>query len=212
MTKPQLIAFNMYETWVDKWSSENPYKHFFSTLNIEKHIATELSYLLMTSPQNIEDILPKYIIQQSWFDLALEKFYADAWSQLHNLNIYPDFLSTIQFLKDHGYQTAVVSNLSKLYVYPLDHIIPADTFDYKALSFELGVSKPDKQIFDSLRYQSGISADQTVMIWDSFRADVQWAFNAWIQPIHINRSKQWISDHWRYTQISVLKDLEEILK
>jgi hypothetical protein len=50
------------------------------------------------------------------------------------------------------------------------------------------------------------------MIWDSFHADVKWAFAAWIEPIHINRGKPWITQHWRYIQISALKDIEKVLK
>ncbi len=212
MNKPKLVAFNMYETWIDKWTTANPYKNLFSVLWIEKDIATQLSYLLMTSPQAIEDILPKQIRQTPQFDSVIEHFYRDAWLQLEHLKIYPDFFSTIQFLKNNWYQTAVVSNLSKLYAYPLDHMIPADTFDYKALSFDVWFTKPDTKIFETLQQQSGISPNETIMIWDSFRADVQWAFAAWIEPIHINRTKEWITQHWRYTQISALKDIEEILK
>ena len=212
MTKPKLVAFNMYETWIDKWTTENPYKRFFSVLWIEKNIATQLSYLLMTSPNTIEDILPEEIKNKPNFDTELSRFYDDVWVQLSGLKIYPDFESTIQFLKNNGYQTAVVSNLSKLYAYPIDHMIPAWTFDYKALSFEVGTAKPDTKIFEELQKQSGISPQETIMIWDSFHADVKWSFAAGIEPIHINRGKPWITQHWRYIQISALKDIEKVLK
>jgi FMN phosphatase YigB (HAD superfamily) len=43
-------------------------------------------------------------------------------------------------------------------------MIPAGTFDYKALSFELGIAKPDTKIFEALQKQSGISAQETIMI------------------------------------------------
>ena len=212
MNMPKLVAFNMYETRIDKWYSENPYKKLFATLWIEKHIANELSKTLMLSDVTIEDIVPRNTIDNKIFDEAIDIFYHDVSKQLSQLKIYPDFESTIQFLKNNGYQTAVVSNLSKLYAYPLDHMISKGTFDYKALSFELGVAKPDTKIFETLQQKSWISPNETVMIWDSFRADVQWAFAAWIQPIHINRSKEWITQHERYTQISTLKDIENILQ
>ena len=209
---PKLIAFNMYETRIDKWHSENPYKKLFSTLWIEKHIANELSKTLMLSDVAIEDIVPRDTIDNKIFNEAIHVFYEDVSKQLSQLKIYPDFESTIQFLKNNGYQTAVVSNLSKLYAYPLDHMISKETFDYKALSFEIGTAKPDTKIFETLQEKSWISPKETVMIWDSFRADVQWAFAAWIQPIHINRSKEWITHHERYTQISRLKEIENILQ
>jgi FMN phosphatase YigB (HAD superfamily) len=108
----------------------------------------------MLSDVTIEDIVPRNTIDNKIFDEAIDTFYHDVSKQLSQLTIYPDFESTIQFLKNNGYQTAVVSNLSKLYAYPLDHMISKETFDYKALSFELGVAKPDTKIFETLQQKS----------------------------------------------------------
>ena len=108
----------------------------------------------MLSDVAIENIIPRDTIDNNIFDEAIHVFYDDVSQQLSQLKIYPDFESTIQFLKNNGYKTAVVSNLSKLYAYPLDHMISKKTFDYKALSFELGVAKPDPKIFEALQAKS----------------------------------------------------------
>jgi HAD superfamily hydrolase (TIGR01549 family) len=132
-------------------------------------------------------------------------------AQLSSLCVYEDFLPTIEVLKQLWYQTAVVSNLSKPYSYPLIHLVPKNTFTYKLLSYEIGMQKPDKQIFDHLKKISWYESDEIVMVGDSFSSDVQWAKNVGIDSVHIDRSSLWIIYHDGYVSISSLKQLLEIL-
>ena len=93
----------------------------------------------------------------------------------------------------------------------MTHLIPHDTFDYKILSYDVGMQKPDKQIFDHLKHISWYGSDEIVMVGDSFSSDVKWAKNADIDAIHVDRSSEWILYHKEHISISTLKQLLELL-
>jgi len=210
MENIKLIAFNMYDTWVDMDTKTNPYKNLFNKLWIQENIK-QLSKILQTINQDIKDILPKFCFERDYTEIFLKQFNDDIQKQLASIFIYDDFLPTIDFLKKNWYQTAVVSNLSKPYAYPLNHLWCKWAFDYQILSFDVWETKPNIWIFQQLQKKSWISPEHTIMVWDSFSSDVKWAHNAWIYPFHLVRSSSWIQDKWRYTQISTLEDLKEIL-
>jgi len=211
MNNKKLIAFNMYNTWVSAPMWPNPYKAIFSQLWINLALYKELSAIVQTTDCDIKDLLAKKIPPHHDINALLVKFQSDMDAQLSSLFIYEDFLPTIDTLKQQWYQTAVVSNLSKPYTYPLTHLIPHDTFDYKILSYDVGMQKPDKQIFDHLKHISWYGSDEIVMVGDSFSSDVKWAKNADIDAIHVDRSSEWILYHKEHISISTLKQLLELL-
>lgn len=211
MKEKNLIAFNMYSTWVDMPKSANPYSTLFSSLWISRSVAKQLSFLLQTTEQDIQNILPQNFLEQKNIHLLLQQFDEDIHHQLDSITLYPDFISTIYLLRAKWYRTAVVSNLSKPYEYPLTHLLPKDIFDYKILSFEVGSIKPNIQIFQKLKDISWLQSDDIVMVGDSLSSDVQWAKNADIDPIHIDRTSSWIIYHKEHISISVLNQLLHIL-
>lgn len=210
MENIKLVALNMYDTWVDMRIKDNPYKKLFYKLWIQENIK-ELSKILQTTPKDIEDVLTRENILRDDINIILKEFNNDIKKQLVSILIYDDFMPIIDFLKKNWYQTAVISNLSKPYAYPLTHWEWKWKFDYEILSFQVWETKPNIWIFQELQNKSWIDPQNTIMIWDSFSSDVKWSYNAWIYPIHLDRSSKWIQDNWRYKKISSLQDLKEIL-
>ncbi len=206
----KIVAFNMYDTWVHMRNDINPYKNLFNKLWIQDNIR-QLSQVLQTTDQDIQDVLPQACFERDDIDILLKQFNEDIQKQLQSILIYDDFISTIDFVKNNWYQTAIISNLSKIYAYPLTHLSWKWKFDHEVLSFEVWEIKPNIWIFQQLQKKSWIAPENTIMVWDSFSSDVRWAHNAWIYPFHIVRSSTWIQDKWRYAQISTLEDLKEIL-
>ena len=130
--------------------------------------------------------------------------------------LYPDFNGIIDYLKSKWYKTAVVSNLAQPYEEPLRRLVKEWSFDYEALSFNVGAMKPSPEIFEYLKKQSWIEFDDMVLVWDSLKSDVKWAHEVWITPIHLHRwhksSPETIKkDGIEFVQISTLTDLKEIL-
>ena len=125
MKDKKLIAFNMYNTWVSAPTWPNPYKEIFSQLWISLAMYKELSIIVQTTHLDIKDLLLQKLLSDTPIDELLVKFQSDMNAQLSSLFIYEDFLPTINTLKQQWYETAVVSNLTKPYTYPLTHLILA---------------------------------------------------------------------------------------
>lgn len=200
----------MYNTRVTAPQWPNPYKGVFSQLWVGLQLYNDLSYIVQTTDADIVEILQKNTSTKI-SDEIVTKFQSDMNIQLSSLSLFDDFLPTITSLKQQWYVTAVISNLSKPYSYPLVHLIPKNTFDYKVLSYEVGMQKPDRKIFDHLKIISWYSSDEIVMVGDSLKSDIQWAKNAAIDPIRIDRSSERIIYHQWYISISTLKQLLDIL-
>jgi YjjG family noncanonical pyrimidine nucleotidase len=62
-------------------------------------------------------------------------------------------------------------------------------FDTLVMSEDVGFAKPDKRIFDLALERMGATAHETVMIGDSFAADIEGARNANIPALWFNRKQ-----------------------
>jgi len=211
MENIKLIAFNMYDTWIDRPWKSNPYKVVFDKLWIEE-TRKSLAYQLVTSSQDMQEILPPQIQEHKNFKEILHECELHIQKELATLSIYPDFFPIVDLLKKNGYQTAVISNLAK----PYSAILAQDNlqwiFDYKILSYEVGLRKPEKEIFQLLQKQSWIKPEEMLMVGDSLTSDVQWAKNAWMQAIHLKRNTSEIQKNEGYISISTLSQLAHILR
>lgn len=211
MKEKKLIAFDMYDTFVYIPKGPNPYRNAFAQLWMHGFFLKQLAEALQTTDKDIKDMIPKTFASHQRIDEILLDLQSVIQQQLSSASLYEDFLPMITSLKHQWYATAVISNLSKPYSYPLSHLIPKDTFDYKVLSYEVGAKKPDRKIFDRLKIISWYSSDEIVMVGDSLKSDIQWAKNAAIDPIRIDRSSERILYHQWYISISTLKQLLDIL-
>ena len=198
----KLIAFDLYGTCID---------HTFKDVRISR----DLIQILKTKPITLKDI-QEWKTEKFWIKIQInDELIENIKKDIEWTFIFPETLDTLKYLKSKWYKTAVVSNLSKDYADPLHRLIPEWNFDYEVLSFDVWASKPDKEIYQHLQSLSWIDFKDTVMVWDSLKADVIWSNNVWISPIHVNRETEWIQEmnkKWiDFIQISTLADLKEIL-
>lgn len=59
-------------------------------------------------------------------------------------------------------------------------------FDGVVLSDEVGISKPDRRIYEAALAMAGVSADKAIMIGDNYKTDITGAHNAGIDQIWFN--------------------------
>jgi len=92
--------------------------------------------------------------------------------------LFPDVLPTLQRLKDQGYRVGAVTNRG--YSGPRFHeemrdLGLAGLFDVTIISCDVGYMKPHPRIFHHALERMGAEAEETVMVGDSLRADVEGA-------------------------------------
>lgn len=181
----KLFVFDLYGTCIYYDKNLLELKKILSL--ISKNTISELRKILQTRPINIED---------AWFDIP-DKFIKDInnliQKNIESSGIYTDTLDTLEYLREKWYKLALISNLSKEYEKPLRDLIPAWTFDYEALSFNVWEMKPNSWIFNHIKDKSWIDFKDMVMVWDNLDLDIKWAQNVWMDWILVDRKTEWIN-------------------
>jgi len=92
--------------------------------------------------------------------------------------LFPDVLPTLHWLKERGYRLGAVTNRG--YSGPRFHdemrdLGLTDLFEATVISCDVGYMKPHPRIFQYALKRMGVDAEETVMVGDSLRADVEGA-------------------------------------
>ena len=85
---------------------------------------------------------------------------------------YPDAEDVLRYLRSHGYKIGVIANQSPGTAERLERWGLLKYIDAVAVSAELGVSKPDRAIFDKALEMTGCKAQEAVMIGDRLDNDI----------------------------------------
>ena len=87
-----------------------------------------------------------------------------------------------------------------------------DCFAHIVLSEEVGCQKPNPRIYEEALRMNGVSAEEAVMIGDSWNSDIQGAINAGIDQIWIRKSQDPLPEGQSATHIvTSLAEVMEIL-
>lgn len=208
MNTKKLIAFDLFDTCFALQQDNLSYKQLFTDLGVLDR-KKELKNILLTSRRSIEDILSDFI-PDAKIHYFLDKYNDNLYNEIQSAQLFPETVEVLSILKEKWYKIAAVSNIGQPYTQVLEKLLP-HTFHYEILSCNVGVSKPDKKIFDYLKNISWYTSDEMVMVGDHMISDIQWAKNAGIDPVRIDRSSQWILYHENYISISTLEQLFQIL-
>lgn len=210
MKEKKLIAFDLYDTCLEFTvpGDQLSYKQLFYNLGIQKY-KKDIKEILLTSQRSIEDIVTDFC-PEAKIQTAMKRYKENYNNEMASIQLFPETIDVLSSLKERWYKIAVVSNLSLPYTEAVYRFLP-HTFDYEVLSCNVGVSKPDKRIFDCLKNISWHHTDEIVMVGDNMLSDIQGAKNADIDPIRIDRSSIWIHYKQDHISISTLQQLLDIL-
>ncbi|MCF5199909.1 MULTISPECIES: HAD family hydrolase [Pseudomonas syringae group] len=112
--------------------------------------------------------------------------------ELYSIEAYPDALEAIQSLQAQQVRLGVCSNLAAPYGAALKRLFP--TFDAYALSYEIGVLKPDPVMYRSACKLLGVGIGERfgdgriAMVGDSLRCDCHGPRAVGINGLHLDRS------------------------
>jgi putative hydrolase of the HAD superfamily len=94
---------------------------------------------------------------EEWVELFMKGYEVD-----------PDIEKLVQIIRKNGYKTCICSNNFKSGIQALDnkfHFL--SNFDVVVFSYEVGVRKPDKKIFQTLIDKSGVKPEEIVFSDDN---------------------------------------------
>ncbi len=120
---------------------------------------------------------------------AIIKFFGLAKTPWHSEDetLYADADSVLRDLKSRGYKLGIIANQAPGAAERLSNWGIADCFSVIASSSELGVAKPEPQIFEKALAMAGCTASQAVMIGDRLDNDIIPAKRFGMQTIWIRQ-------------------------
>jgi len=92
--------------------------------------------------------------------------------------LFPDVLSTLGWLKERDFRLGAITNRGysgRRFHEEMRDLGLTDLFETTAISCDVGYMKPHPRIFHYALEQMGVEAEESVMVGDSLRADVEGA-------------------------------------
>jgi len=103
------------------------------------------------------------------------------------MTLYEDVADVLPRLRDAGYVTGIISNMSQS-GRQLAQDMKLDLYaDFTVTSRDVGQGKPHAPIYLASLAQANVEAGQALHVGDSIGADVEGALAVGIQPLYMNR-------------------------
>ena len=118
----------------------------------------------------------------------------------------------VRYLAEKYPLTVVTNGFVEVQYEKFDKSGLRDCFAHIVLSEEVGCQKPNPRIYEEALRMNGISAEEAVMIGDSWNSDIQGAINAGIDQIWIRKSQDPLPEGQSATYlVQSLSEVMEIL-
>lgn len=105
----------------------------------------------------------------------------------HGLTLFEDVLPLLELLKARELTVGTLTNIGWDIDVILKDLDLVNYLDFVVTSSEVGVGKPHPAMFLDALERANVSPDETLMIGDSYRSDVQGAIGVGIQPFLLDR-------------------------
>ena len=102
-------------------------------------------------------------------------------------SVLPGAAEVVRSLSKRYPLTIVSNGFCEVQYYKLEHSGLKECFAHFLVSDEIGINKPQPGIFNIALERNGVSADEAIMIGDSYSSDIQGAKNAGIDQIWLHQ-------------------------
>lgn len=221
------IFFDLDHTlWDFDKNSELSFKQIFSERNINlsyedfirEYLPVNLKYWKLYREEKISKSDLRYRRLKDAFnalnftvsDAFINQISADYINYLPNYNnLIDDCISVLNYLQPKYNLHIITNGFREVQNKKLEQSNIKPYFDVVVTSESVGVKKPNPKIFDFALKESRATPKESIMIGDSFEADVMGAFNVGILPIHFTNNKEINSNN--FVSVKRLTDLKQYL-
>ena len=112
----------------------------------------------------------------------------DQWSVNHHFELYDDVAPVMAELQKRGLTVGLISNSHRSLDAFSEHFSLANIVSVSVSGAEHGYMKPHRSIFDTALERAKVKADETMMVGDSFKHDIEGAVNAGWHAVLLRRS------------------------
>lgn len=105
-------------------------------------------------------------------------------------HLYPDTLEVLASIKKEGFLIALVSNASTNAIHILDHLQLSPLFDTMVISCDVGVAKPEEEIYRLVLARLGVKPEECLFIGDGACQELDGARKIGIHTVRIRQEPQ----------------------
>lgn len=161
------VCFDAFGTVVEITDKRRPYARLLRALPRDARM--DLKHRLMREPLDL-DIWCSQVNAEVSEDM-LAGVFADIEAEVDSIRLYDWVAKLWQNLRQRGLKIGVCSNLAKSYGVKLLQVLP-DKPDIVVFSYEVGLQKPEQEIYRRVSQKMTLPAGRILFVGDSVRNDV----------------------------------------
>jgi HAD superfamily hydrolase (TIGR01549 family) len=161
------VCFDAFGTLFEITGKRRPYARLFRAL--PKDARKDLKYRLMREPLDLSAWCSQVNAKVS--DAMLAEVFADIESEVDSIRLYKWVAELWQSLRQRGLKIGICSNLAAPYGAKLLKAMP-DQPDAVVFSYEVGLQKPEPEIYQHVSQKIALPAGRILFVGDSARNDV----------------------------------------
>jgi putative hydrolase of the HAD superfamily len=127
-------------------------------------------------------------MKDDWVHDLSEAYVSPFFEMPPSLN--PDVQQVLHWLKDHNIRIGLISNIGRTPGFCIRRFLEqeevADYFDLMLFSDEIGIRKPDSQIFNIVTQKLSVKPNEVIHIGDNLKSDVWGAQQAGFRAIYFS--------------------------
>lgn len=187
MANVDLVIFDLYDTLIYLNNKTKPYKKLLSEINLQttKEIKEAWRIALTENFSGLEEFVkrinPDLNLDIGFYEKELER-------EIKSASIYPETKDVLRKLKNKKIRLGLISNLASPYKKPFFDLDLNKYFDNILLSCDIGMRKPELDIYKKMIKLSGVNPNKSLMIGDKIREDVETPKSIGINAVHIDRA------------------------
>ncbi|MEO5925485.1 MAG: HAD family hydrolase [Bryobacteraceae bacterium] len=168
-----IALFDIGSTLIDG-PPYGPARRLAEMLGLDKPAVATLERLLFRTPSESPEHLAQHIaegtgISQSQAEEACSKLWN---AQLTEAYVLPGALEAVARLRSAGIPRAYLSNIWPPFYEHFHQSFVTEAENPQFLSFQMGLSKPDKAFFHAALKELNVPASEIVMIGDTYKNDI----------------------------------------
>lgn len=106
------------------------------------------------------------------------------------VSFYDGATETLSFLREKGFNLALLSNATATTAFILSPLHLRDRFDHLILSYEIGFKKPDPNFFKIALERTSAPPEETIFVGDGANKELDAAKACGIKPVRINHPQK----------------------
>jgi len=182
------VVFDLFGTLIYLADETKPYLKLFLELDIplqERSLARRIA--LTEDFNNLAGLVERI---KPGAKIDLQRYEDEVSKEADSARLYPETKEVLEELRDRNIKLGLISNLASPYKKPFFDLGLNDYFDYTIFSCEVGLIKPDYEIYQKIVQEMEIDPLHTLMTGDKIHADVDGPKSIGMNAVHLDRKSE----------------------